>query len=204
MKILIDNGHGSDTKGKRSPDGTFLEWAFAREIAMGIKQQLDNPTLQQMGHEVELIVPEQIDISLQERVKRVNKICKEADGNVVLISIHANAAGDGSKWMTARGWECHTSPGQTNSDLLAECLYFHARQIFKGMKIREDKSDGDADKESNLYILKKTICPAVLTENFFQDNEDDVKYLLSNKGKEQIIECHVKGILSYLSSFLKI
>ena len=27
MKILIDNGHGIDTKGKRSPDGRLLEYA---------------------------------------------------------------------------------------------------------------------------------------------------------------------------------
>ena len=26
MKILIDNGHGIDTKGKRSPDGRLLEY----------------------------------------------------------------------------------------------------------------------------------------------------------------------------------
>ena len=33
MKILIDNGHGIQTKGKRSPDGKFLEYAYTREIA---------------------------------------------------------------------------------------------------------------------------------------------------------------------------
>jgi N-acetylmuramoyl-L-alanine amidase len=28
-------------------------------------------------------------------------------------------------------------------------------------------SDGDPDKEANLYVIKNTKCPAVLTENFF-------------------------------------
>ena len=28
MKILIDNGHGENTPGKRSPDGTFREYAY--------------------------------------------------------------------------------------------------------------------------------------------------------------------------------
>ena len=32
MKILIDNGHGIQTKGKRSPDGTLLEYAYTREL----------------------------------------------------------------------------------------------------------------------------------------------------------------------------
>ena len=33
MKILIDNGHGIDTKGKRSPDGQLLEYAQNRLLA---------------------------------------------------------------------------------------------------------------------------------------------------------------------------
>ena len=38
MKVLIDNGHGSDTPGKRSPngrlrDGRLREYAYTREIA---------------------------------------------------------------------------------------------------------------------------------------------------------------------------
>ena len=33
MKILIDNGHGQETAGKRSPDGRLLEWSYNREIA---------------------------------------------------------------------------------------------------------------------------------------------------------------------------
>ena len=30
MKIFIDNGHGADTAGKRSPNGRFLEYKFNR------------------------------------------------------------------------------------------------------------------------------------------------------------------------------
>lgn len=32
MKILIDNGHGLNILGKRSPDGTLIEAAYTREI----------------------------------------------------------------------------------------------------------------------------------------------------------------------------
>ena len=38
MKILIDNGHGIDTKGKRSPDGRLLEYAQNRLLAGRIVQ----------------------------------------------------------------------------------------------------------------------------------------------------------------------
>ena len=33
MKILIDNGHGIDTKDRRSPDGRLLEYAQNRLLA---------------------------------------------------------------------------------------------------------------------------------------------------------------------------
>ena len=50
--------------------------------------------------------------------------------------------------------------------------YYDAKQNY----IRTDTSDGDRDMESNFYVLKHTSCPAVLTENFFQDNKSDVDY----------------------------
>lgn len=33
MRILIDNGHGENTPGKRSPDGKLREWEYTRRIA---------------------------------------------------------------------------------------------------------------------------------------------------------------------------
>jgi N-acetylmuramoyl-L-alanine amidase len=55
----------------------------------------------------------------------------------------------------------------TGADKLAECMYWSAKKNLPGKKIRTDFSDKDSDYESNLYVLKHTNCPAVLTENFF-------------------------------------
>ena len=66
------------------------------------------------------------------------------------------------------------------------------------MKIRKDLSDGDPDKESNFYILKNTKCPAVLTENLFQDNKEDVAFLTSQEGIRAIVNLHVEAIKKYL------
>ena len=59
-------------------------------------------------------------------------------------------------------------------------------------------TDKDPDIESNFYVLKNTNCPAVLTENFFQDNKDDVDYLTSDLGFHQIVRTHVEGILNFI------
>lgn len=99
MKILIDNGHGENTPGKRSPDGSLREYAYAREIADRIAHELSA-----RGYDAERIVRETVDVPLSERARRVNEVCgRYGTANVVLVSIHCNAAGNGAEWMNARG-----------------------------------------------------------------------------------------------------
>lgn len=195
MKVLIDNGHGSNTKGKCSPDGRLKEYAYAREIAELVVYEL-----RKMGIDAERIVREETDVPLSERCNRVNEY---KASEAILVSIHCNAAGSGADWMSARGWEAWTSVGQTKADKLATCLYDAAEEVLSGMKIRKDMSDGDPDKEEGFYILKHTKCPAVLTENLFQDNKEDVDFLLSLEGRKAITELHVKGIMKYLERYGK-
>ena len=195
MKIFIDNGHGLMTAGKRSPDGQFREAFYNREIAKRVVADLVD-----RGYDAELLVPEDDDISLEERVRRVNTACfLLGKANVILVSIHVNAAGNGSKWMNATGWSVYTCKGRTASDKLAECLCASAIKNFPGRRIRTDMSDGDKDWEENFYILRKSLCPAVLTENFFMDSHSDLEYLLSRTGKQAIVDTHVEAITEYLT-----
>ena len=199
LYVILDNGHGVNTAGKRSPDGKLREYAWAREITKRMKTRLDS-----LGIESYILVPELTDISLEERVRRANQIHKEQKKKgkkVILLSIHCNAAGNG-EWMNARGWSAWTTRGFTESDKVANCLYEAAHEILdpKKIQIREDKSDGDPDWESNFTIIYKSSMPAVLTENFFQDNKEDVKYLLSEQGKQDCVNIHIKGILKYLKT----
>lgn len=194
MLILIDPGHGIDTPGKRSPDGKFMEYLWNRQIADLL---LDRFLI--LGIDASLVVTETNDISLSTRVQRVNKVCsKVGASNVILLSIHSNAAGDGGKWMSAQGWSCYTSKGKTKSDLIAECLYDAFEAEFADRKIRKDMSDGDRDWEENFYILQKSKCPAVLLENFFYDNRDECAWLLKDETKERIADAIVKGIVQYI------
>lgn len=196
MKVLIDNGHGENTAGKRSPDGIFREYRYAREIAIELEREL-----RARGIDAERIVREEVDVPLAERTRRVNETCARlGKSSVILVSIHCNAAGNGSDWMNAQGWSAYTSIGKTNADKLASEMYLAAEKHFTDRKIRKEYSDGDPDWEENFYILQKTKCPAVLTENFFMDNKKDVSYLLSLEGRNAIINTHVEGITNYISS----
>ena len=101
--------------------------------------------------------------------------------------------------MNATGWSCYTCKGQTQSDKLADCLYQAATKNFPGKRIRTDYSDNDPDWEENFYMLRKTLCVAILSENYFMDNKSDLEYLQSRVGKQTIIDTHVEGITEYLN-----
>ena len=197
MLILLDPAHGHNTPGKRSPDGKLLEYAYTRELARQIVK-----ILKSRDYDAELLVPEDDDIPLSERVRRTNAHCQAlGKSNVILISLHINAAGDGTKWMNATGWSCYTCKGQTESDRLADCLYKAAEQILKNQVIRTDCArDGDPDWEENFYILRHSLCPAVLTENFFMDSSVEILFLQSKIGQQAVVDAHTKGIIEYIST----
>ena len=194
MKVLIDPGHGIDTPGKRSPDGLFLEYLWNRQVADMLLERLVS-----MGIDASLVVTETNDVTLRNRVNRVNTICnKVGASNVLLVSIHANAAGNGSSWMNAKGWSCYTSKGKTKSDQVAECLYEAFEAEFPDRKIRKDLSDGDKDWEENFYVLEKSRCPAVLLENFFYDNKEECAWMLQEDTKRRIASAAAIGIAKYV------
>lgn len=205
--VCIDNGHGINTSGKRSPYAAneknlpelyLREYQWCRMTANKLRDELEK-----YGVDVYMVVPEDSDISLKTRYTRANDYkTKHPDKKCIFISIHNNAAGSGDKWMNARGWAAYTTKGITNSDYFASYLYDAAEEIFpEGTKIRKYKTGKlDRDHEENFTVIYGANMPAVLTENFFQDNVDDVKYLLSDEGIDTIVKVHLEGILRYANT----
>lgn len=193
MIICLDNGHAKSTPGKRSPNGKLLEYAWTREIVKRLSDKL-----QANGYKTYIVTPEtDVDVSLKERCRRINKVYKDNNKQAISISIHINAAGSGASWLTARGWQVYISPNASSkSKKLAQCLYNEAKKA-------NLKGNRSVPKEeywvSNLAMCRDTNCPAVLTENLFMDNKEDVKYLLSEEGKETIVNLHYNAIVNYLS-----
>lgn len=190
--ILLDGGHGENTPGKQSPDGLLKEYAYTREI---VKRVFNS--LKELGYEPYILVPEINDISLNTRVKRANNIYNASGKKAILVSIHCNAAGADGKWHSANGWSVFVAQNASaNSKRLANCLKKAADD--QKLKVRIQYPNKSYWVQS-LAICRDTNCPAVLTENMFQDNKEDVQFLLSEEGKKKITELHVKGIINYLN-----
>ncbi len=70
IHIILDNGHRVNTKGKRSPDGRLLEYAYSRLIVKRIQAALST-----RGYKVHVLVPEDADVALGQRCARANALC---------------------------------------------------------------------------------------------------------------------------------
>lgn len=192
--VFLDNGHGKNTKGKCSPCKSLYEWKYSREIVKKLKEQLDI-----LNIECFEVTPEDTDISLTKRVKRVNDKYLELKNlgyECVLISIHVNAAMSDGKWHNASGFTVWVSKNSSKkSKQLAQIIYNEA----KNANLEGNRWIPDCLYfQKNYTILYKSLCPAILTENLFQDNYNNVKYLLSKEGKETIVRVHLSAILKYI------
>ena len=117
MKILIDNGHEENTPGKRFPDGRFREYKYNREIAKAVVEHL-----QMRGYDAELLVSEEEDIPLKERVRRANKLSCQIGHPIqetIIISIHVKAS----------------FPGHTESDGIVFYLSDAGRKAIIGLYV---------------------------------------------------------------------
>lgn len=194
MIVLIDNGHGANTPGKCSPNKQIREYSYTREIASLLEHEL-----QKKGITVIRVVTEEEDIPLSTRVQRVNTICRKfGSKNCCLVSIHLDAAGSDGKWHSARGFSVRVAKNASQkSKKLARLLYEQAEEL--SLKCNRSVPP-EKYWVQNLAICRDTNCAAVLTENLFQDNKEDVAFLLSEKGKEAIVQLHLNGIINYINS----
>lgn len=192
---LFDAGHGGIvdgqymTSGKRSPvwdDGTqYFEGVGNRQIVEKLKKKCDEQYIYNFD-----VVESNYDVSLSERVKIANQYHKTL-GKCIYVSIHSN----GFSKESANGYSVYTSKGETKSDRIAEVFIDNMMEYFPDHKLRKDTRDGDKDKEAQFYVLRKTICPAILIENFFMTNYRECKLLMNEEFQNKIVDCHFKSIL---------
>lgn len=178
---ILDNGHGTDTPGKRSPlldDGQQLpEYAFNRDVVRRLMAMMESSGL--CFHQ---LVPEEEDIPLGVRVERANQL--KSSLPLRFVSIHANAFGQ--EWNSAGGVETYCFRRGTQSETLAG-IFQHYLAGTTGWRNR-------GVKEAAFYVLKYTRMPAILTENGFYTNRGECLKMFLPAWRERIALAHLRAI----------
>ncbi len=181
--IAIDDGHGKETAGKRTPlfaDGSYLrENTFNAAVARYLAEELSRVGLRPFA-----VAPEEEDVPLAVRVSRANQA--KAD---LYISIHANAFGTG--WNDANGVESwiETEPSE---DTLRLGLAVQA-----ALATRTKLTNRGLKRSAALYVLKQTNMPAVLVECGFMTNRKEAELLKSDAYRRLCAEAICQGICAY-------
>lgn len=187
--FILSPGHNKNTPGKKAPDGVFKEWEFNRKLVDRIvyycnTEDIPVAVLDYEGDD---------DIPLTVRAAKANKYGR----NTCYISIHSNAAGNGKKWMNARGWSIFTTKGFTKADPIAQIFIEEADKLLPeiGCKVRKySQKKYEQDWEENFTVLARTIMPAVLTENLFFDNRIENAILQSEEGIDTLARIHFNAM----------
>lgn len=181
-KVVLDPGHGAETAGKRSPDGTYLEHEFNLDMANRVKAELER-------HGVEVVMTRTTpnDVTLANRVKISN-----SENPDLFVSIHSNASGNG--WTAPSGFGIYTSVAGDTAERNKAAKKIIARAKEANIGLWGDGLFHDA----SLYVLKNTTAPAVLIEHGFHTNKVEVEKLKSPQYRAELASVDAKGILDYM------
>lgn len=185
----LNNGHGRLQAGKRSPimqDGRqFMEYLFNRDIVERIKIQLDMLCVDYFD-----VVPD-VDIRgsfLKGRVARANEYSTTPHPKIYL-SVHANAASN--TWSDVTGVETWHFFGSKHGKLIADRFQ---KEIVKATGWR-DRGIKDT-RLRNMYELRATQMPAIITESGFFSNEKQAADLMRDDVRQVIADAHVAAIMN--------
>ncbi|PRX23256.1 N-acetylmuramoyl-L-alanine amidase [Orenia metallireducens] len=172
MKIIIDPGHG----GKDA--GAVGEFSCEKDINLKLAKLIEF-LLEHLGYEVKLTRDKNCLPIWAERV--------ESSEEDIFISIHCNGAPNES----AQGIETFYYVGSKQGKQLAQSIHKSLIKVTESVdRLVKDNDD--------LYVLKRTKCPAVLVEVGFITNQYEEKLLNSAEYQLKLALAVVKGIESSL------
>jgi N-acetylmuramoyl-L-alanine amidase len=181
--IAIDDGHGMETAGKRTPafsDGTVIrENQFNSAAAKLFAEEMER-----CGCEIVFTAPTDADTPLRTRVSTANNA--KAD---LFISFHYNAF-TGIWDQSKGGVSTHYYVGSERSKRLAQYVQ---DELIKGT--------AQANRgivSGNLYVNKYTTMPSVLIEAGFMDVTKEAKLMLDKNFQKEVAREAAIGVCKYL------
>lgn len=185
--VLLDAGHGLNTPGKRSPDGTLREFHFNSAVAEKVNAKLGA----YQDVEVSFVYDRDgsVDTPLSTRTATANKIYKEkkaTGAKFIYLSIHANAFGNG--WNSANGIETYVYPSAPQATKDAGLLIHNNLVKNAGLANRGLKT-------ANFQVLRETAMNACLVECGFMTNQNEATLLKSDQYREKVAHGLTNGLV---------
>src|SRR3954452_3712250 len=217
-KVVIDAGHGGDSTGTRTPQGTL-----EKDLTLDIAQRLQRLLVQQ-SFQVVMTRDADRDVSLKERGALANRI-----GADIFVSIHLNwienrrsggletyyMGPTDDPYLTRLAASENRESGYSLADMrrLLDRIYAGVRQE-KSRKLAEtvqsalSQSLGKLSPEiqsrgvktAPFIVLLTTDMPAILAEVSSLSNEEEARLLTKPLYRQYIAEALAKGIRAYAGS----
>jgi N-acetylmuramoyl-L-alanine amidase len=169
ITIVLDAGHGGKDKG--SQNNYSAEKDISLEIIQRVKKLNQNKDV-----EIILTREDDVDKSFNERTELINSIKPD-----YFISIHLNKSSN----ENTNGYEVYHNPKNIEAKKLATNFINSFDSPLKNRGI----------KEGNLNILRNSNAPGILYEIGFISNDSDYNYIVSEEGKQKI----VNDILNFIN-----
>jgi N-acetylmuramoyl-L-alanine amidase len=173
INILLDPGHGGKESGAKGPTG-YPE----KDIALLMAQQTAKE-LKKLGATVYLTREEDIDVSLEERVKIINQIKPD-----IAISLHYNALPDEGDAMNTKGISTFWYHPQAHNlavflhNYLVEKLNRPSYGVFW----------------NNLALTRPQIAPSLLLELGFMINPEEFEWITNSAEQTKLASAIAFGI----------
>jgi N-acetylmuramoyl-L-alanine amidase len=184
--IALDDGHGKNTPGKRTPFIAQLGREIQENEFNKAVVNYANSELKRCGFRTLLVAPTDADTSLQARTDLANS--KKAHA---YVSVHFDAFDGKFNGNDPEGFTIYVYPGHKNKPAgnLAKDVHGFIKQGTK----QQDRGI----KEANFHVLRATNMPAILIECGFMDNLREALLMVNDQFRREVAREIAQGICKY-------
>jgi N-acetylmuramoyl-L-alanine amidase len=185
--VVIDAGHGGVDNGSTS-DAGIKEKELTLILAKAVKDYNNNDKLQ-------IILSRQVDETLtpQQRIALLQQY--KAD---LFLSVHINDVAPDTKLKSSFGGAEINVPGQSSPFLQQSSLF--GSMLSENLKGFYNGKVSIKQRKQKVWVLdQNSVCPSLLVEFGYVNNEKDIALLRTEDSRKQLAEAVLKTINQYFS-----
>ena len=182
IRILLDPGHGGEEKGSRGPTG------YPEKDVNLVVSKLLATELKRLGATVYLTRETDIDVSLKDRVKKIDEIKPD-----LALSIHYNALPDSGDAINTKGVSTFWYHPQAHN----VAVFLHKYLVEK-----LDRPDAGVFW-NNLALTRPHTAPSVLLELGFMINPWEFEWITNSKEQTKLASAIADGIVEWFANVQK-